>query len=138
MIKSNYRFFVLCFGLLLGGNTAFAISQYACTAWEGMSDAPEWLVKDPQPFIMLRDGDSLHIQDVYNKPITITKFAWHNELINIYKRVDEYGTTSMYYFRHSDYMPDSNKINSEPKEVRLVKTAIYPNWMVESICYSRN
>lgn len=136
--KLNFHLLLVFLVLTFFGKSALAITQYACTSWEGMSNPPDWLVEDPQPFIMLRDGDSLYLQNHHNKPITITKFGGHNEIIDLYRRIDDYGATSIFYFKHSSYKPESFVINSEAKSVELVKAAINPNWMIKTNCYKRN
>ena len=134
----EHWFLALCVGLLLVGNPVFAITYYVCDAWEGSEEIPDWVLDDPEPFVMLKDGEDLHIQNGWNEPITITKFAWHNELIDLYRRVDSYGTTTVYYFRHSNYDPDTDERVQDPKIVLLKKMAFEPEWIITTNCYENN
>ena len=119
------------------GMPAIAITHYACESWKGSPNSPTWLLDDPKPFVMLRDGESLHLEDGWHKPITITKFAFHNELIDIYGRTDEFGTTTMYYFKHATYTPETYEKVDDPTEVLLVRAAFEPEWMLRTRCYKR-
>jgi len=131
----DYFLLACSMGFMFFGSAIFATTLYTCEEWKGSDDAPDWLRKDSEPFLMLKDGEDLHIRNAYNEPITITKFAWHNELIDLYQRVDPYGTTSVYYFKHSNYEPESFERIEDPKMVQLKKAAYEPQWMIKTDCY---
>ena len=138
MFKKIFTIYVIFFL----SSPVLALSEYACTSWKLANDQASsdsfasGMLEQSKPFALIEDGDMLHLSNKNNDPVSIYRIGKHNEIYDIYERIDEYDSMEFFYFMHSSY--DSNfKLDNDPKLVELYRSSFVPNWIIKTSCYKK-
>ena len=74
-----------------------------------------------KPFVLLSDGINLEFKSIFNKPVIASKIGNHTPEIALYSSVDEYGTTSVFYYFYKQWITDKEpwEYIEDPDVVKL-------------------
>ena len=83
--------------------------EFVCNKWSQMGDVETIttrMLKAAKPFVLVSDGNTLLFKNKFNNKIVASRLGYHTIHIDLYSRVDNYGTTHVFYYFHKDWNYD--------------------------------
>ena len=141
-IRAIY-FMVLAFLMTLSSQVNAQVrKEFVCNKWSQMGDVETIttrLLKDSKPFVLVSDGNTLSFKNKFNKKVVASRLGYHTVTIDLYSEVDEYGTTSVFYYFHKDWNLDVEpfEIIHDPDMVQLRDVGHSFGDLIGTKCFKR-
>ena len=135
---------ILAFLMMLSTQANAQVSneyEYVCNKWSQMGAVETTmtrLIHASKPFVLVSDGSTLSFKNAYNNPVVASRLGNHTPEIDLYSAVNEYGSTTVFYFYQEVTIDkDTFEVSIDPDIVELRQVGLLVGDLLRSECFKR-